>query len=107
MWFSMNANDSGQAAGERRDLVHVESELRVADEGLVVEQDSDCVVVTADEPDRCLVVESRLAEDGVALPHPRECRVGVGAERVTVEVVLPLGRRHCPMLPRPSRRLTA
>ena len=79
------------AALERRQFLRRERERWVANEALVVEKNRNGVVVAGDEPEHRLAVDSQLAEDRVVLAHPRKGRVGLCAEAVTVEVVLPGG----------------
>jgi len=56
-------------------------------------EDTFChrVVVTRDEPEHRLAVDTNLTEDGIFLAHPRKGRVGLCAEAVAVEVVFPGG----------------
>ena len=84
----------GRRRGLRRKLLLREREARIAHEALVVEQDRGDVLVPGDEPDHRLAVDAGLAEDRIVLAHARERGVGVAAELVPVEVVLPRRRRH-------------
>ena len=90
MWFSIASSARAKAAFRSSQRLGAQRAARVADEALVVEQDSGDVVVPRDEPDRRLAVDAGLAQNRIVLAHLREDARRIGAELGAIEVVLAL-----------------